>query len=42
MRIFYFTNNDNPHPDRKDLRDMTFSHAKQLKEMDVEIELFPL
>jgi ATP-dependent DNA helicase 2 subunit 1 len=42
MRIFLFTNNDNPHADDADALGKCFLHAKTLAEKNIEIELFPL
>lgn len=42
MRIFLFTSEDSPHFKDQNGRDQTIKHARQLKTMDVQIELFPL
>lgn len=42
MRIFLFTDQDNPHSDDHNLRDKALNQANQLREIDVQIELFPL
>ncbi|KAL4483805.1 hypothetical protein ABPG72_006180 [Tetrahymena utriculariae] len=42
MRIFLFTNNDQPHQDNKDFLDKCFNQARTLAEKNIQIELFPL
>ncbi|KAM3142080.1 hypothetical protein pb186bvf_005734 [Paramecium bursaria] len=42
MRIFLFTTDDVPYFKDQNARDQTIQHAKQLKELDVQIELFPI
>ena len=44
MRIFLFTNNDEPHSKDIDVENhkQAIIQAKKLNEIDVQIELFPL
>lgn len=42
MRIFLFTPDDLPYFKDQNSRDQTIKHARQLKDLDVQIELFPL
>jgi ATP-dependent DNA helicase 2 subunit 1 len=42
MRIFLFTPEDNPVFKDQNTKDQSIKHARQLKDMDVQIELFPL
>ena len=42
MRIFLFTPEDQPLFKVQNARELTIKHARQLKDIDVGIELFPL
>ena len=41
-RIFLFTNEDNPNANNKQLRDRSFQRAKDLNELNIDIELFSM
>lgn len=42
MRVFLFTNTDNPHAENRDQLEKCFNQARTLAEKNIQIELFPL